>query len=139
MPCAWDATIAPLARAPISSASARRQSGVERSPRTPSCRSARPGTEPVWPLAPDRPKNFWPELVSKKKSKSKKKRGRELHYSEQYMPHLYSKKERDKLLRHAVHFASPSRCRAFPASYISAATRFSLFSLQRQRVTTVSI
>jgi hypothetical protein len=34
--------------------------------------------------------------------------------------------------------ASPSHCRAYPASYISAVTRFSLVSLPRQRVTTVS-
>jgi hypothetical protein len=128
-PCAWDATIAPLARAPISSAFARRRCGVERSPRTPLCRSARPGTEPVWPLAPDRPKFFWPELISKIRAKVKKK-GRKLHYSEQYTPHLYLKKERDKLLRPAVRFALSSRCRAFPASYISTATRFSSFSLQ---------
>jgi hypothetical protein len=47
----------------------------------------------------------------------------------------FSKKNGDKLLWPAVRFASSSRCRAFPASYISIATRFSSVLLPRQRVT----
>jgi hypothetical protein len=43
-----------------------------------------------------------------------------------------------KKTNYFVRFASPSRCRVLPASYTSAMTYFSLVSLPRQRVTTVS-
>jgi hypothetical protein len=66
-----------------------------------------------------------------KKSKKKNWGRTKLQYTSH---HKYIKKETN----YFVHFASPSRCRAFPASYISAATRFLSISLPRQRVTTVS-
>jgi hypothetical protein len=101
----------------------------------------------------------WPNSLvwfSKKRSKSKK---RDVHcnYLVQYTSH---QKKRQTIFRprevfcrgtlvsvlfavttgsyRAVRFASPSCCCASLVSYISAVTRFSLISLLRQRVSTVS-
>jgi hypothetical protein len=63
------------------------------------------------------------KLVKKKSKKKNRKKG---DVSAHAAPiYIYKKRKTNYIVR----FASPSRCRVFPASYISAVTYFSLFSL----------
>jgi hypothetical protein len=70
----------------------------------------RPTSDILCGPAPDRPNFFWGQVSVYKKKKT----------------------------NYFVRFASPSRCRVFLASYISAVDIFLSVSLPRQRVTTVS-
>jgi hypothetical protein len=75
------------------------------------------------------PARDWPDSVRPKFEFVKKKQKKGDVYCTHTAP-IYSKKKQEEP-NYLVRFASPSRCRVFPASYISAATRFSTFSLPR--------
>jgi hypothetical protein len=93
----------------------RRSSGVGRRYRCLGTGHAGPGrcsgrysAEAIWPLAPDMPKTFWPELLSEK-------RGTYTIITLQYTLHPNQKKERQTILRPRQVFCCDIRFRRFSA------------------------